>query len=93
MKKDSTLQVRMDAELKAQVEDLYHSLGTTFAEAVRVFARQSLLKGGLPFVMVVPPVARKTAFGYLAEYGNPALAKQEKDAYIMALKERHHGAD
>ena len=46
---DATLQVRMDGELKAQVEELYRSLGTSFAEAVRIFAQQSLREGGMPF--------------------------------------------
>ena len=49
MAMDATLQVRMDKELKAEVEDLYRSLGTTFAEAVRIFAQQSLRVGGMPF--------------------------------------------
>ena len=46
---ESTFQVRMDSELKAQVEALYRDLGTSFAEAVRIFARQSLRDGGMPF--------------------------------------------
>lgn len=49
MPMDSTLQVRMDSQTKASVEELYRSLGTSFAEAVRIFARQSLLAGGMPF--------------------------------------------
>ena len=46
---DATCQIRMDSELKAQVEELYRNLGTSFAEAVRIFAQQSLREGGLPF--------------------------------------------
>ena len=49
MSMDATLQVRMDGELKAQVEELYRSLGTSFAEAVRIFAQQSIRDGGMPF--------------------------------------------
>lgn len=49
MAMESTLQVRMNSELKADVEALYKSLGTSFAEAVRVFAQQSLREGGMPF--------------------------------------------
>lgn len=49
MPMDSTLQVRMDSQMKANVEELYRSLGTSFAEAVRIFAQQSLLAGGMPF--------------------------------------------
>ena len=46
---DATCQIRMNSELKAQVEELYRNLGTSFAEAVRIFAQQSLREGGLPF--------------------------------------------
>jgi len=46
---DATLQVRMDGQMKDNVEELYRSLGTSFAEAVRIFAQQSLLAGGMPF--------------------------------------------
>ncbi len=49
MAMDSTMQIRMNSDLKAQVEDLYRSLGTSFAEAVRIFAQQSLREGGMPF--------------------------------------------
>ena len=49
MSMDATLQVRMDGELKSQVEELYRSLGTSFAEAVRIFAQQSIGRAGCPF--------------------------------------------
>ena len=49
MAMDATLQIRMNSDLKAQVEELYRSMGTSFAEAVRIFAQQSLREGGMPF--------------------------------------------
>ena len=49
MAMDSTLQIPMSSELKAQVEELYRRLGTSFAEAVRIFAQQSIREGGMPF--------------------------------------------
>lgn len=49
MSMDATLQVRMDSQIKHSVEALYRDLGTSFAEAVRIFAQQSLLAGGMPF--------------------------------------------
>ena len=54
MAKEATLQVRMDAELKEQVETLYKKLGTTFAEAVRIFAKQSVEENAMPFIIHVP---------------------------------------
>lgn len=47
--KEATLQVRMDAELKEQAEELYKKLGTSFAEAVRIFAKQSVRENAMPF--------------------------------------------
>ena len=35
--------------MQEQVEALYRSLGTSFAEAVRMFAQQSLQEGVMPF--------------------------------------------
>ena len=49
MAMDATVQIRMSGELKEQVENLYRSMGTSFAEAVRIFAQQSLRDGGMPF--------------------------------------------
>lgn len=49
MAMESTLQVRMDSALKAEVEALYKSLGTSFAEAVRIFSQKSIREGGMPF--------------------------------------------
>ena len=49
MAMDATFQIRMNSELKSEVESLYRSLGTSFAEAVRIFAQQSLREGGMPW--------------------------------------------
>ena len=42
MAMDATLQIRIDSAVKEQVEALYRSMGTSFAEAVRMFAQPSL---------------------------------------------------
>ena len=49
MAKQAVYQVRMDEDIKNEVEALYRDMGTSFAEAVRMFAVQSLREGGLPF--------------------------------------------
>ena len=54
MAKEATLQVRMDADLKEQAEQLYKNMGTSLAEAVRIFARQSVQENGMPFIIHVP---------------------------------------
>ena len=74
MAMDATVQIRMNGELKAQVEELYRSLGTSFAEAVRMFAQQSLREGGLPFRPTLKTWDEMTA----QEIGGK-LAKSEAD--------------
>ena len=74
MAMESTFQVRMDSELKAQVEALYRSLGTSFAEAVRIFAQQSLRDGGMPFRPTLKAWDEMTAQEISAK-----LAKSEAD--------------
>ncbi len=49
MAMDATCQIRMDSHLKAQVEELYRNMGTSFSEAVRMFAQQSVREGRMPF--------------------------------------------
>ena len=74
MAMETTFQVRMDSELKAQVEALYRSLGTSFAEAVRIFAQQSLRDGGMPFRPTL-----KTWDEMTAQEISAKLAKSEAD--------------
>ena len=74
MAMDSTLQIRMSSELKAQVEELYRSLGTSFAEAVRIFAQQSIREGGMPFRPTLKTWEEMTA----QEIG-AKLARSEED--------------
>ena len=71
---DATCQIRMNSELKAQVEELYRNLGTSFAEAVRIFAQQSLREGGMPFRPTLKAWDEMTA----QEIG-AKLAKSEAD--------------
>lgn len=63
MAKEATLQVRMDSELKEQAELLYKQLGTSFAEAVRIFARQSVEEKAMPFTMHLASSEAKRTLG------------------------------
>ncbi|MCM1183187.1 MAG: type II toxin-antitoxin system RelB/DinJ family antitoxin [Roseburia sp.] len=51
MAREAVLQISMDADLKEQAEELYKKLGTSFAEAVRMFARQSVQENAMPFTV------------------------------------------
>lgn len=63
MAKEAILQVRMDSELKEQAELLYKQLGTSFAEAVRIFARQSVKEKAMPFTMHLTSSKYKRTLG------------------------------
>ena len=88
MAKEATLQVRMDLDMKEQVEALYARMGTSFSEAVRIFAAQSLLSGGMPLTLRAYP-RKSTAYGLLAEYGNAELRKREEEGFALAMKEKY----
>ena len=91
MAKDALLQVRMDSKEKSDVEKLYEELGTSFAEAVRIFARKSLSTGGFPFSVVLPAKNIKSKTDALKELnvlmkteplkGHDVEKKSEKDDY------------
>ncbi len=49
--KTATFQMRINPEIKKQVEDVYAQSGMTFTDAVNAFIQQSLNIGGLPFLM------------------------------------------
>ena len=52
MPRSATLYLRIEPEVKANAEELFGSFGLTVTDAVNVFLRQSLMKGGFPFEIV-----------------------------------------
>lgn len=86
MAKEATLQVRIDADLKEKAEALYRELGTSFAEAVRIFAKQSVLKNGMPFVI---SANHGNTYGRLSKYADPAKREHEEGAYERAVVEKY----
>ena len=86
MAKQAVYQVRMDEEIKDQVEELYRKLGTSFAEAVRMFAVQSIREQGMPFT---PSEARGRSYGALSAYANPALIDREEGAFEKSMVSKH----
>lgn len=89
---ETTVQIRMDSDVKEKVEALYANMGTTFAEAVRIFAAQSLLVQGMPLTMRVHP-RKGTAFGMLSEYASPELRKKEAELLSLSSEETDGDTD
>ena len=47
-------QVRIDEKLKKQATELFSQLGMDMSSAMNIFLRQCVMRGGLPFDVVVP---------------------------------------
>lgn len=48
--KTATFQMRINPDIKQQVEEVYARQGLTFTDAVNIFIQQSLNADGLPFL-------------------------------------------
>ena len=47
-------QVRIDENLKKQATELFSQLGMDMSSAMNIFLRQCVMRGGLPFEVVIP---------------------------------------
>lgn len=45
----STIQVRVDNDLKSKSDKLFHDLGTDTTTAIRIFLTQAVANNGFPF--------------------------------------------
>ena len=69
----STIQVRVDNELKIKADQLFQDLGTDTTTAIRIFLTQALAVNGFPF-----EIKRATANPYEALTEVEILEKLEK---------------
>jgi len=54
MAKTTTISIRIDAELKSDVESILTSLGLTPSQAINVFYKQITFQNGIPFSIKIP---------------------------------------
>ena len=83
---ETVLQVRMEKSLKDKVEKLYRDMGITFASAVRLFAKQSLVEQRIPFVISKKPML---AGGMLAKYADKSKWPEEERAFEKGIVEKY----
>lgn len=82
MAKSASMYIRIDPEVKADVEAIYSQYGMSITDAINVFLYQSRNVGGLPFdLRPVAPNAETMA------------AIKEGDAIIQSGKARFDNAD
>jgi len=94
MAKSASMYIRIDPQIKADVEAIYSQYGMSLTEAINVFLYQSRNIGGLPFDL--RPVKSnlekadlKNMKGFLKSYANPTLIEQEKGAWERAVIEKN----
>jgi len=54
MQKDSTISLRIDSELKKDVENILNNLGIPMTTAITMYFNQIRLNNGIPFTPVIP---------------------------------------
>ena len=60
-----TISIRLDAELKKQMEDLCEELGITMASAYTIFTKKCVREHGLPFKVTLDPFYSRANQEYL----------------------------
>lgn len=51
--------VRIDTQIKNEASDVLSGLGLNISEAVNIFLRQVILRGGLPFQVAYPKYSKE----------------------------------
>ncbi len=77
----STIQVRVDDELKTKSDELFKKLGTDTTTAIRMFLTQALLNNGFPFEI---KISRETT--------NPFAQLTEEELFARLELSRQHAA-
>ncbi len=81
MPKTAMVRVRIEPELKTEVESIFNAVGLSAAEAITVFYRNVKLYRGLPFEVKLP---NKTARNAIAQARNGKRLK--RFASVEALR-------
>jgi len=54
MAKTANINIRVEPEVKANVDGIFSHFGLTVADAVNIFLNKSIIFGGLPFDLTLP---------------------------------------
>ena len=87
----ANLQIRVDDTLKAEADRLFASIGMDTSSAVRIFLKQSVLRGAIPFELrgdhYLPYLQEADA---RARAGEPCFSEQEfrdkAEAYLRDIQ-------
>lgn len=84
----STIQVRVDDDLKAKSDELFHNLGTDTTSAIRMFLTQAILNNGFPFKITM----NRDESPYLSMSEDEMLSKLETSR-LHANQGKYRDAD
>jgi DNA-damage-inducible protein J len=79
----STIQVRVDDEMKMKADALFKDLGTDTTSAIRMFLAQSIMQNGIPFEVKRVPDTEV----------NPFQPMSEEELYAKLATSRQHAAE
>jgi len=74
----ANLQIRVDDALKADADRLFASIGLDTSSAVRLFLKQSVMRGGIPFALLGDPyLPSLQEADARARAGEPSFSERE----------------
>lgn len=79
MSLSTEIRCRIDQQLKDDAQKVLDHLGLSISQAVRIFLRQVVRAGGLPFEMKAPPQARERRAAYAVK-GKKRKARRRSTA-------------
>lgn len=76
----ATVKAQVDIELKAQAEDTLKALGLDMTSALRMFLSQVVIRGGIPFDVMLPNPNRETLNAISDSYSGKLNKAKSVDA-------------
>ncbi len=80
----ATVKAQIDAELKAQAESTLKALGLDMTSAMRMFLSQVVIRGGIPFEIMLPNPNRETLIAISDSYSGKMSKAKSVDALFDA---------
>ncbi|MEI8055139.1 MAG: type II toxin-antitoxin system RelB/DinJ family antitoxin [bacterium] len=79
--KNSTINARIDAGLKKDVERVFNRLGLTMSEAITLYLSQVKLTNGIPFAIKIPNETTLKVFEETDKNKNVTKAKNIREIF------------
>lgn len=95
MTNEVTVEIKLDADLKAAAEKLYQRIGLTVEEAIPFLVKYNVEQDTKPFDIPDEPDAEESdgehteLFGALAKYANPSMIPFEDSAWERIMVEKY----